>query len=478
MRPADRHYRCWVAALAALAALAAGLAFPVVTEAAGAPTPSSTPAPTSNLEACNNSTEFYIQFDIGTCISNAASSVASWVGDQAIQDVASWITTAAADGSAQLLSTLEQEAAHPTLNAPWFESVYFGGGSTPGQAGSRAPGSVVIAAWLMVLVVTGALMTGVIRGDLGGMLRLVAVRLPVAIFITYIAVSLVSALLALTDVASSWVLRGGIDSLQQWTAHLQGGDIGHDFLTVVACLALIVATLLGYLELLARDAAIYIVTAFIPLVAVASLWPGAHNALKRGAETLFVLCVSKFVLVFVLVLGATALASSTDLRSFAPLLTGTLIFLIAALAPWAIFRLIPILEVSAVPGLAGGASRFGMRASRSGRAAAGAGLSHLSAGVTAMRDHLAQDGASPTPSGEGGKSASQQPAEGLRVAGSAGRSAPDPGGEEPPAPSGNGRGPAPPGPGPRPDPETATRGPVPAGGSAEARGADPDGEAA
>ena len=483
MRRADRYLRTRLLLVAVPVSLVGALVAPIVVEAGPSPTPSPSPAPSYNPQACNNSNEFMIQFDPATCVSDAAGAVASWIGDTAIQDVASWITTAAASASAQLLGTLNQEAAHPTLNAPWFNSVYFGGSGIPGargQPGSTAPGAVVIAAWLMVLVVTGALFVGVIRGDLGGMLRLVAVRLPVAIFVTYIATWLVATLLALTDVTSSWVLKGGVQSLQQWTGQLQGGDIGHDFLTVVACLALIVATLLGYLELLARDAAIYIVSAFIPLIAVASLWPGANNALKRGAETLFVLCVSKFVLVFVLVLGATALASSTDLKSFAPLLTGTLIFLIAALAPAAIFRLIPILEVSAVAGLAGGASRFGMRAGRAAHTEVGSGLHALQGGVERMQDRLAPDGASPAPSGSGGVFGSPGTSDGLRVAGSGGHPAGEGGGDGPPpsTPPGNGRGPTPAGPGPRPQTGSATGGPSPAGGSAPPAGAGPGGAAA
>ena len=364
---------------------------------------------------------FQIQFDPATCASDAAGAVASWVGDQAIQDVASWITTAAASASAQLLGALKNEASQPTLNAPWFTTVYFGR-SGPG---STAPGAVVIAAWLMVVVVIGAVMSGVVRGDLSGMLRLLLLRLPVAVLVTYLATWMVSVLLALTDVASNWVLSGGIQSLESWTNQLQNGGLGHDFLTVVACLALIVATLLGYLELLARDAAIYIVTAFVPLIAVASLWPGAHNALKRGAETLFVLCVSKFVLVFVLVLGATALAQSTAIQSFAPLLTGTLIFLIAALAPAAIFRLIPILEVSAVAGLAGRASRFGARAAATGHAMVGSGLNRVSEGTNGMRDRLAGGGSTPAAAGAGGPGSG--PPGDLKLAGSGGGDGDGPG---------------------------------------------------
>ena len=55
----------------------------------------------------------------------------------------------------------------------------------------------------MLLVVIASVMSGVIRGDIAGMVRLVCVRLPVAIFVTYIAIWLVTQLLALTNLATS-----------------------------------------------------------------------------------------------------------------------------------------------------------------------------------------------------------------------------------------------------------------------------------
>jgi len=403
MRWADRR-RIWGAGLALFGALTVCLVFSVVAGATTTNGPTPTPTPASNPnQACDSSTEFTIDFDPLTCASDAAGAVASWVGDQAIHDVASWITSAAASGSASLLGLLSSEATQPELTAPWFNSVYYGAAAPAGtsvQKGSKMPGAVVIAAWLVLPIVIAAVLACVIRSDPGGIVRLLLVRLPLAILLTFVAAGLVALLLELTDLASGWVLDGGASGLQQWSSQMQSQGIGSDFLSVVACLALIVATLLGYVELMARDALLYIVVAFVPLIAAASLWPGAHNALKRAAETIFVLCVSKFVLVFVLVLGAAALTSG-NVSSFSPLLTGTLIFLIAALAPATIFRLIPILEASAVAGLAGGASRFAKSAAKTGHGAVGAGLGKVSGATTRFGDRLQQGGGQPALAGAG-----------------------------------------------------------------------------
>ena len=175
------------------------------------------------------------------------------------------------------------DPANPDLTAPWFLYAYYGTGPAGGRTGP--PGAVVIAAWLMLLVVLASVMSGVIRGDIAAMVRLVCVRLPVAIFITYIAIWLVTQLLALTNLATAWEVGGNAQagSLAAWS-NILGSNLGSDFLTVLACLVLIAATVVCYLEMLARDAAIYVVAAFIPLIALTSLWPGAHNALKRIAS--------------------------------------------------------------------------------------------------------------------------------------------------------------------------------------------------
>jgi hypothetical protein len=239
---------------------------------------------------------------------------------------------------------------------------------------------------------------------------------------------------------------------------------------------LIAATLLCYLELLARDAAVYIVAAFIPLIALASLWPGAHHALKRGAETLFVLCISKFVMAFVLVLGAEALAASMSTGNFGALVAAGLIFLLAALAPFAVFRLLPILEATAIAGMVGGASGFGKRAGaaavrtgqRVGAAVASGGTSEAVGGGAALSKG---SGAVPTPGAGGGPGGSSTGP--LKIAGGGGQPGGGPAGGGAPsgaAPEGGGQPPAPEA-GPAPAPQAAFS--ADPGGSPQATDAGP-----
>ena len=327
-RARARRWRRAAAVAALLLAGAGGALAMAVPVSAGPPSPAPAPAaaptssPTPSPSASASPTAVATPSPDGSSTSTSSSGSHGLI-DEALDGLASWITGAAVNATTDLLGALQKDSNSPDLTASWFQSVYWGGGSSGG------PGAVVIAAWLALLVVTGSLLSGVIRGDIGGMVRLVALRLPVAILLTAIAVWMVGELLTLTDVASGWVTSGSLNSLQTWTTSLRSSNTGYDFLTVIASLILILATLLGYLELLARSAALYIVVAFIPLIALASLWAGSHSALKRGAETIFVLAISKFVLVFVLSIGAGALSAATTPSGLPDLLTGTIIFLLA-----------------------------------------------------------------------------------------------------------------------------------------------------
>jgi hypothetical protein len=452
------------AALASPPAVRADPASPPPAPAAG---PTTTPLPTASPTVTPPPAASPRFSGSGGIISNL-------IFGPAINAVANWITEGAAASTTYVMDLFAVDPANPDLTAPWFMGAYYGSGSASGRTGP--PGSVVIAAWLMVLVVIASVMSGVIRGDIPGMIRLLLVRLPIAIFVTFIAIWLVSALLDLTNLATSWEVVGGLHGLASWSLDLTTANLGTDFLTVLASLVLIAATLLCYLELLARDAAVYIVAAFIPLIALASLWPGAHHALKRGAETLFVLCISKFVMAFVLVLGAEALAASMSTGNFGALVAAGLIFLLAALAPFAVFRLLPILEATAIAGMVGGASGFGKRAGaaavrtgqRVGAAVASGGTSEAVGGGAALSKG---SGAVPTPGAGGGPGGSSTGP--LKIAGGGGQPGGGPAGGGAPsgaAPEGGGQPPAPEA-GPAPAPQAAFS--ADPGGSPQATDAGP-----
>lgn len=335
-----------------------------------------------------------------SCYAGVAENVTGAVADGAIGSLADWVTQGAQESTAVLLQSFTNDNTHPALGESWFEQLYYGGVAHDGQSGSPGtPGTMAIAMVLAVPLFTAAVLVLLMRGDAVGLLKLAVVRLPAAVLAGFAALFLIARLLDLVDLLSGWVMQGGTQSLSQWNNQLTHTNLGQDFLVVLTCLVIVLATLLCYVELFVRDAAMYIVIAFIPLIAVATLWPGARSALKRAAETIFVLAVSKFVMAFVLVLGS-GLMTSSSVRGFYPLVAGAIVFVLAGTAPLSIFKLVPILEGAAAGAVAGTGAAWGRRGLRHGGrlvgGAAGAAAGGAGAAVGMLRAPLRSSG------GEGG----------------------------------------------------------------------------
>ena len=130
-----------------------------------------------------------------------------------------------------------------------------------------------------------------------------------------------------------------------------------------------------WVELLIRSAAIYVAVLFLPLVLASLAWPAIAHWCRRLVDTLVALILGKFVIVAVLSLAAGALAGGAGRRpveaveavparealqaggagggGFASVLGGAALLLLAAFAPWALFRLLPFIEAGAVGHLEG-----------------------------------------------------------------------------------------------------------------------------
>jgi hypothetical protein len=114
----------------------------------------------------------------------------------------------------------------------------------------------------------------------------------------------------------------------------------------VLSLLVIVGGLLIWLELALRSAAIELAVFFMPLALSGLVWPATAHWAKRLAEVLGALLLAKPVVVGALCLGANALTSAEAGAS--SVVTGSAILLLAAFAPVALLKLVPIAEVSAI----------------------------------------------------------------------------------------------------------------------------------
>lgn len=194
-------------------------------------------------------------------------------------------------------------------------------------------------------------------------------HLPVAALGTAAAVTLVQALLDITDSFSSTLLAGTQADTENFLSGVfealtPTGGGGVVFGALFVGLFLAFATFVVWVELIVREAAIYLAVLFLPLGFAAYIWPALSAWLRRLVEVIVALILSKLVIAAALGLAASALANQ---EGFAALVAGAGMFLLAAFAPFALFRLIPIGEMAVMGALEG-----------QGRKAVRAGTPHLS----------------------------------------------------------------------------------------------------
>jgi hypothetical protein len=122
-----------------------------------------------------------------------------------------------------------------------------------------------------------------------------------------------------------------------------------------------------WIELVIREAAIYVAAVFLPLSFVAMIWEAAGHAVRRLAELLLAAILSKLAIVAILVMATGALVSldvgtsatipgdpgivtapSSSSHFFGQLVVGMAILILAALSPGALLRLLPAVEAHAI----------------------------------------------------------------------------------------------------------------------------------
>ncbi|HYP55520.1 MAG TPA: hypothetical protein VEQ41_04365, partial [Solirubrobacterales bacterium] len=137
------------------------------------------------------------------------------------------------------------------------------------------------------------------------------------------------------------------------------------FVTFLAAIIGAFAAFLVWIELIMRDAAVYVVALFLPFSIAASVWPRWMGALRRSVELLLVVISSKFVIVSIIALAAGMLADPGE--GVEPILAASALMLIACFAPFVLFKFVPFAEGA-------------MTAAYSRRSAAGGGMTALQAG--------------------------------------------------------------------------------------------------
>jgi hypothetical protein len=164
-------------------------------------------------------------------------------------------------------------------------------------------------------------------------------------------------------------------------------------LTVAGAIAL-------WLELLVREAAVYVIVLMLPLFFAALVWPARRIWAVRAVELLIALILSKFAIVAVLELGGAALQHAAAL-SITSLLAGLTLVLLAAFSPWALLRLLPLHELAsaAAAGMHHMPTQRLSRAREDAHGVSDASIDFVGALPSRLREmtQKARDGTSPEP---------------------------------------------------------------------------------
>jgi hypothetical protein len=270
---------------------------------------------------------------LGNGAKRAASAATATVGFAAI--------AAGVLGGAKLVlgqtATVLDHTTSPQLGSSWFSSLYW-----------RIAG---ISALLTLPFLFAAAIQALIRADLALLVRATFGYLPLAMLAVSVAAPITMLLLAASDQLSSVVSSAAGDASTHFLRHasLTIGTLtvasGSPFLAILVGLFIVGGAFALWIELLMREAAVYVIVLMLPLAFAAFVWPARRIWAIRAVELLAALILSKFAIVAVLSLGSAALTAGTG-HGLTSALAGVVLLIMGAFAPWALLRLLPLAELA------------------------------------------------------------------------------------------------------------------------------------
>jgi len=307
-------------------------------------------------------------------ICQAANGIGSTVVNTGANDVLSAFSNWVVSGATWLLGQIGGVLNSTTsidLGASWFTGHY------RLMAGLAA---VVVLPLLLLSV-----LQAVYRQSAGILIRSAMVQLPLALILTAVAVQLVQLSLGATDALSTAVSTGTGADLQSALSNLAtvltalagtGDAAVPAFVVLLGALLVVFGSLLLWVELLVRAAAVYAAVLFLPLALASLVWPAVAHWCRRLVDTLVALVLSKFVIVAILSLAVSAVEAGSG-TSLAAVLAGGALLLLAAFSPFTLLRLIPMVEAGAVQHLEGARHRVQQAFGSIPRSAASYALARL-----------------------------------------------------------------------------------------------------
>jgi type IV secretion system protein TrbL len=289
----------------------------------------------------------------------AVAEAAGWTWDAVVEGFYRWL----ANGMALIMEwvwSILDAGTTPRLTEDWFQN----------ELAARV--GVIGLAMVIAMMLASA-----IQAALAGRPEQIgdAVKQGVrAIVATALTVSAVDVLIGVTDEAAAAVWDIGREDLVTTMERIAAVATTNPHLGVnvigPACLMLGLLSLIGLsVSLYMRTALIYVAAALAPIVFAADVLPLFRGSARKLVHLLVALVLSKLVIVVTLVVAVKLIANPTDgtteasvvnegAAAVGTLITGFVCFLIAAVSPWVLYRLLPTVEGAAVAtGVAGGWSR-------------------------------------------------------------------------------------------------------------------------
>ena len=248
-----------------------------------------------------------------------------------------WIVQGAVGLLGAVIAFLEKSST-PNFGSLWFSEKF--------------AVTIKIASGVALLLLIVCALSAIIAGDPGRLIRAVVVQLPLAMLGTAVALVLAQQLVTLVDQICHQLLPDPASATFGIGQNVSAKGAADAILGGLVA----IAALMLWLELLLREAAIYATVVLLPFFLAGLVWPTTAKLAVRAVETLVALILAKLVIVAVLALGLNALdvSSAGDLYG---LMAGASLSLFASLAPWALLRLVPVIEGAAVSHLEGTARR-------------------------------------------------------------------------------------------------------------------------
>jgi hypothetical protein len=105
---------------------------------------------------------------------------------------------------------------------------------------------------------------------------------------------------------------------------------------LMAVLALVV-----WIELVLREASIYVAVTFLPISFIAMIWRPTSGWARRLTEWLGAIILAKFTIAVAFAIAGSSLSHGAQQGELTTLLAGCAVLLVAALTPWVLLRVIP-----------------------------------------------------------------------------------------------------------------------------------------